>query len=330
MTPHEDPSSHSRFRIVAALAGLFILGGIVWIGAQYFFSDSDEVVIIRADNTPFKVKPDQPGGMEIPHQDKLVFNSVSPDGKPVTVERLLPPPEQPLVAQADVAAAVPPVAAPPPSAPASAPAVVAPENPVAMGRAVETVAEVQAKTIDAPVNLAQERVVATPAFDMAKAEKKVEEKTLQKLAERQAVKEDKEPSKKAEAAKKAETPKAAPQAAVITATVSEPTSAQDTGAGEEGAEEESAPAEVPAAKPAESGGKASFQLASFYDRPSAEKAIQQFKTKHAASLGGVSLFVVEAEAKGKRVYRVQGSAVNAGQVCGGVKAEGGTCVLIRP
>ena len=49
--------------------------------------------VIQADTTPFKVRPDSPGGMMIPHQDKLVYGRLSPDAVP-PVERLLPPPEQ--------------------------------------------------------------------------------------------------------------------------------------------------------------------------------------------------------------------------------------------
>jgi cell division protein FtsN len=49
--------------------------------------------LIRADQSPIKVVPESPGGMEVPHQDKTVYDRLS--GKPETVEaeRLLPPPE---------------------------------------------------------------------------------------------------------------------------------------------------------------------------------------------------------------------------------------------
>jgi cell division septation protein DedD len=52
----------------------------------------ENVPLIRADQRPIKVKPDQPGGMEVPDLDKLVFSEKS-GGPPV--ERLLPPPERP-------------------------------------------------------------------------------------------------------------------------------------------------------------------------------------------------------------------------------------------
>ena len=50
------------------------------------------VPLIRADQRPIKVKPDQPGGMEVPDRDKLIFGEKT-GGTPI--ERLLPPPERP-------------------------------------------------------------------------------------------------------------------------------------------------------------------------------------------------------------------------------------------
>jgi cell division septation protein DedD len=52
----------------------------------------ENVPLIRADQRPTKVKPDQPGGMDVPDRDKLVFSERA--GGP-QVERLLPPPERP-------------------------------------------------------------------------------------------------------------------------------------------------------------------------------------------------------------------------------------------
>jgi hypothetical protein len=54
---------------------------------------SGDVPLIRADERPTKIKPDRPGGMEIPDRDKLIY-SERPDG--MTTEKLLPPPEAPM------------------------------------------------------------------------------------------------------------------------------------------------------------------------------------------------------------------------------------------
>ena len=50
-----------------------------------------DVPLIRADERPTKVKPENPGGMEVPDRDKLIYTQ-----KRATVEHLLPPPEKPM------------------------------------------------------------------------------------------------------------------------------------------------------------------------------------------------------------------------------------------
>lgn len=56
--------------------------------------------LVLAPQGPEKVKPDDPGGLRVDHQDKLILNEV-PAGQVVdeSVERLLPPPETPLPLQ---------------------------------------------------------------------------------------------------------------------------------------------------------------------------------------------------------------------------------------
>ncbi len=51
--------------------------------------------LIRAEVGPAKIAPEQPGGMEIPHQDKLVYEGVSSDQSDDEQGELLPPPEEP-------------------------------------------------------------------------------------------------------------------------------------------------------------------------------------------------------------------------------------------
>jgi hypothetical protein len=50
-----------------------------------------DVPLIRADERPTKVKPERPGGMEVPDRDNLIYSPARP-----AVEHLLPPPEKPL------------------------------------------------------------------------------------------------------------------------------------------------------------------------------------------------------------------------------------------
>src|SRR3546814_1595052 len=52
--------------------------------------------MIKAEDAPIKHRPEEPGGMDVPHQDKLVFNRLAPGQVENQVERLLPPPEEPV------------------------------------------------------------------------------------------------------------------------------------------------------------------------------------------------------------------------------------------
>lgn len=52
-----------------------------------------EVPVIKADAAPFKVKPQDPGGMEIRHQDSTVFDPLERKEEEPVVEKLQPLPE---------------------------------------------------------------------------------------------------------------------------------------------------------------------------------------------------------------------------------------------
>ncbi len=52
--------------------------------------------VIRADPSPTKIRPKDPGGLEVPHQDMLVYETLTSETPAESAERLLPPPEEPL------------------------------------------------------------------------------------------------------------------------------------------------------------------------------------------------------------------------------------------
>lgn len=106
---------------VLLLAG--VVGVLAFVAAVVLVGTGEraerDVPLIVADNAPFRVRPAEPGGMQVPNQDQLVYQRMV--GAPVTpsgrrIEVLLPPPEAPL-----------PVPRPaPPPAPDPAPALAAP------------------------------------------------------------------------------------------------------------------------------------------------------------------------------------------------------------
>ncbi|MFN3549283.1 MAG: SPOR domain-containing protein [Mesorhizobium sp.] len=73
------PAQRSRGLVVAAVvAGVAVVGGIgafmLSIGGD---GGGDTPVLVRADQEPVKIKPEQPGGATVPNQDKAVYERFS-------------------------------------------------------------------------------------------------------------------------------------------------------------------------------------------------------------------------------------------------------------
>ena len=93
----EKPAGKFR-RIILILFLLVAVGGVAWwylIGSVQQADDA-QLPVIRAELGPIKVKPKNPGGMEIPNRDKLVYERLGTNPGAPMVERLLPEPEKPL------------------------------------------------------------------------------------------------------------------------------------------------------------------------------------------------------------------------------------------
>jgi len=122
--PRED-GARPRFRgLVASLAALVVIGvfaGSLWFAYQQgikrggVITGAPDVPLIRADERPTKVRPEKPGGMEVPDRDKLIYTQ-----KRAAVEHLLPPPEKPMPRPAAPSAAAPSASPQLPPVPAGA------------------------------------------------------------------------------------------------------------------------------------------------------------------------------------------------------------------
>lgn len=182
--------NHPRFRFVAAMIiGTALTGGVWAVSSLFTEEEKGPVPVVHADASPYKSQPNDPGGMKVPNQDKLVFNTVAPDGKVVTVERLLPPSEQPLARGEAPAQSPLPAAAANTNAPnaagttATAPTAltVSPSQEVAaMGRAIEpppeTPTEQPLKKAEKPPSVAVPTMDTPAAFEVAKAAAAAEKK----------------------------------------------------------------------------------------------------------------------------------------------------------
>ena len=138
------PGSPKLLATAVALLVMGLFAGGLWFAyvqgmrhASSAVGGGGDVPLIRADERPTKVKPDKPGGMEIPDRDKLIYTQ-----KRVAVEHLLPAPEKPMPrptsppAQAE--ASPPPAAAAPAPMTSSAPVPSAATTPVTAAASTTT------------------------------------------------------------------------------------------------------------------------------------------------------------------------------------------------
>ena len=110
----DPPKRRSIWPSIAVVAAASAFGGVIWYAYHQSPGAGANGVppLVKAEPGPTKVKPDNPGGQDIPFQDSTVYERLSPtqNGQKPVVEKLLPPPEEP-------ATRAPP--APPPTAEAS-------------------------------------------------------------------------------------------------------------------------------------------------------------------------------------------------------------------
>jgi len=118
----EEAEGGAWWKWAVAVLSLALFGGVVWYAYTSGSSGSiGPVRTVEADTTPYKVKPDNPGGEIIPDQDKLVFNEAV--GRTTDTEDILgDEPEAPQARPESVPVRkfVPPAPEPPPAPPPEA------------------------------------------------------------------------------------------------------------------------------------------------------------------------------------------------------------------
>ncbi|TIO50705.1 MAG: SPOR domain-containing protein [Mesorhizobium sp.] len=110
LAEREAAKPRSRGMMVAAFVGAVVIAG--GLGALAFSfggkGGSEAPVIVKADNSPIKVKPENPGGAVVPNQDSKVYDAVAKGGaaKPAepVQQKLVTNTEEPI----DVASKEPP------------------------------------------------------------------------------------------------------------------------------------------------------------------------------------------------------------------------------
>jgi cell division septation protein DedD len=156
----EQPRHDRRLpAILLTVAVMALFAGGLWFAylqgtrhAPAGTAQRDGVPLLRADERPTKVKPEQPGGMKVPDQNVSLYND-KPGAAPV--EKLLPQPEQPMPRPVPAPEVAAPTASPPPAAAATA----APPAPAAAPAKPAAKAAADAK----PPALPKQTVAPAPA-----------------------------------------------------------------------------------------------------------------------------------------------------------------------
>lgn len=128
-----------RGRTIALVAGV-VVGAVIAGAAAWtvFGPNSDgtagQVPLVVAEPDPYKVRPDDPGGLQVENQDKLVYERLNGANSEPGAENILPPPETPKQPVVPVVPVAPVAVAPEPPEPvvAAAPSAPAASEPPAI------------------------------------------------------------------------------------------------------------------------------------------------------------------------------------------------------
>ncbi|MGF1463564.1 MAG: SPOR domain-containing protein [Maricaulaceae bacterium] len=93
----DDEDTRGTLVLIVALAVVVVIVAIAWSTYRLGVRERgrDEPPLIAAQPGPYKVRPDDPGGAQAPHQDKEVFAQLDGDAGAAQV-RPAPPPERPI------------------------------------------------------------------------------------------------------------------------------------------------------------------------------------------------------------------------------------------
>ncbi len=119
------PPRRSGAKLLLAGIALAGLAALVWYVYEQTGGPGDavrELPLIKAEEGPVKRRPEDPGGMAVPNQDKLVYELGTGESEGETFERLLPPPEEPLPPPVPPEPEAQPETPPEPPAPKAEPA----------------------------------------------------------------------------------------------------------------------------------------------------------------------------------------------------------------
>lgn len=312
---YAEPPAKRRGIINAAIVagGLAVFGGIIFYAYNQGMRAGTESVapILRADASPTKVKPEQPGGLEVPHQDRLVYDRLNPsaNGDEGEVERLLPPPETPMER--------PRAEAEPPAEEPMMPMAEEGEGELAGGR--------HAAAPEPVLPPPQQPVTQQPSY-------KPTAPASQPTPTPAPVQQNAAPPAHA-GGTPATTATARPQQLVPPAPVAPPKPAPQVAQAPVAAPPVPKPAPAPAPAATTATGSVRLQVAAVDSEAKAAAEWSRLQRKFPGELGGLSMRTVRVDLGPKGIfYRIQGGPVDearAKQICTALAAQGAGCVLVR-
>lgn len=300
----ERPRSRKGLIAIGAVLGAAVLGG----GAALFMGGSSSAItgeppLIKATNEPIKVQPQNPGGVEIPNQNKQIYERSNQNAETKVVNRA--------------------------------------EQPVDVKQAVRMNAEATGATAGAPaangLNLGEPRKVRTvtirPDGTVAQAEDGAAKPTTVAAASpAMTMPAAGQPQPAPQPKPAASTPAiaSAPKPVPAAETPSEPSSQQKP---QRVASAQPTPVAPAAATPAETASVGGFavQLGLAPTEGGAQKALAGFQKKF-PDLEGQPALIRKAEVNGNTIYRVRVGPMSrddASTLCSKLQGQGGQCFVAK-
>ena len=81
----EEKEGRRPVVLIGALVGVAVLaGGLIFAYQMFAPEGNDQVPVVKLEDSPSKVAPNEPGGLDIPHQNKLIYDRIAGEETEVT------------------------------------------------------------------------------------------------------------------------------------------------------------------------------------------------------------------------------------------------------
>jgi len=297
------PKKPKRWRLpvmILIIAGAGYGAWEIW-GQELTGPAPEEIPLVKAPEGQIKVRPDTPGGIDIPNRDKLVYDRLEKDPPERQAENLLPTPEKPM--------------------PAPAAAAEEQAKPAEGGKVENILPDERPTASISPETPGGVEVAERPAVQVPEPPKP--EETPVQLPE---IRETVPAEQKSKTDSVAQAAVSAPQkSAAKPAPVAKPVTPEPK------AEAKPKPQETAST---DSSGY-SVQLAAVREESAARREWSRLQKRHPDLLGSLSLQVVKADLGSRGIfYRLRAGPIRdkdkAAQLCADLKKQKLGCLVIRP